>query len=590
MDRNVTTALDVNLYDENADAIYGQYFRFPERLLYDQPDTRDTLKWFWDDYHRIARYYHRYLCGVSYKPEGYTEKRKVQRADGTAEIKSTIAYKPTRARFKKIAQLINKQSRFLFGVNPDIRLNIDMDTDKELDTPVKEALGVTQEMLDNILIENDFYAKLLQASKDCAIGKRVACIVNFNLETGITVDFVSAFHFTYLTDQEKPSKLTMFSYIAPLKIGSEPCDELYIKKVYTMAKRADKENEEYCYIREIIYDHGGKDITAEYEQETGVRRYDGFTELQFIPAQVIVNMGLIDQKHGISDVEDLESYESLYNFLSGLDIDALKKNMNPMKYTVDMDRTTTGGMSNALGAYADLQSDRKDPDSKSPQIGLLESNMNYVNPLNDIIKKITKNMHDSVDVPDVDLETMSGVITSGKALKAIYWGLITRCDEKMKVWEPAIRHIVEIIIDGAHVYMDSATSYLSGETFPVMINYEVVVERNNPLPEDEEEEKNINMAEVQNQLMSRKSYMIKWYGMTDSQANKELIQIAIENSIINDQALPLEELDQNSLLKQLKEEYGLNLGDINEDTTTEEETVNFTSDGIQVEDEITEES
>jgi hypothetical protein len=67
-----------------------------------------------------------------------------------------------------------------------------------------------------------------------------------------------------------------------------------------------------------------------------------------------------------------------------------------------------------------------------------------------------------------------------------------------------------------------------------LVDYEVVVEQNTPLPEDENEEKTINLAEVEAQCMSKKTYMQRWYGMSDDDVNREIQQIALERQILED--------------------------------------------------------
>jgi hypothetical protein len=58
------------------------------------------------------------------------------------------------------------------------------------------------------------------------------------------------------------------------------------------------------------------------------------------------------------------------------------------------------------------------------------------------------------------------------------------------------------------------------------------VVQNYPLPEDEEEEKNMDLAEVAANTMSRKSYMKKWRQLTDHEVEEELQQIALELALI----------------------------------------------------------
>jgi len=89
-------------------------------------------------------------------------------------------------------------------------------------------------------------------------------------------------------------------------------------------------------------------------------------------------------------------------------------------------------------------------DKSSVMVGTLENSMNYSVPLKTTLDRIKTSAYEQVDVPNITLESMTGVITSGKSLKAIYWSLIVRCKEKMKVWGPQLRHLVKIIIDGSY--------------------------------------------------------------------------------------------------------------------------------------------
>lgn len=555
----INTTLDTNEYDENDDLIFTEYMTIPRNLWYMRPDVTDRFDIIYNDIYSIARYYHRYKHGVKYKTKDHIEKRREEREDGKGFTYSeSIAYDPSCMHYRRIAQLINKQARFLFGKEPDIELRFKMDLGDENDKE-QGALDVTQEMLNNILETNAFYSKLYTASKDCAIGKRIACVVNFNPDAGVTIDFLSAFHFVYEYD-EATNRLKMFAFFREIEIGtaklrneSENC-RTFIKKLYTLEKRPNPEYVEggeipqfinVAHIEEMVYNELGEIITDEYEADNGIL-FHGDIDLDFIPAEVIINDGLLDEVYGVSDVGELEDYESWYNTLNCLLIDAMRKNMNPMKYTVDMDNETTKHMTSAIGGYADLMSDHKDPESQHPDIGLLESSLTFAEPLAKLVKEIRKGMYDFVDVPDIDIETMSGVLTSGKALKALYWGLITRCDEKMKVWKPGIQNIIEMVIRGCYKYQTIASRYLGLHAFPKEVEFEVEVTRNNPLPEDEEDEKTIDMREVDSDLMSRKSYLMKWRNMNDAQAQEELLQIAKEKALFDDLAIPQDSSDDDS--------------------------------------------
>ena len=100
------------------------------------------------------------------------------------------------------------------------------------------------------------------------------------------------------------------------------------------------------------------------------------------------------------------------------------------------------------------------------------------------------------------------------------------------MWGPRLRQMVNIIIQGAMVYPNCIERYTNDTLVPV--DYEVVIEQNTPLPEDEIEERNMDLAEVEAKTMSRKSYMKKWRNLTDDEVKEELEQIALERQIIED--------------------------------------------------------
>lgn len=158
--------------------------------------------------------------------------------------------------------------------------------------------------------------------------------------------------------------------------------------------------------------------------------------------------------------------------------------------------------------------------------------MNYSDALKTSLDRIKTVGYEQIDMPNITLESMQGAITSGKSLKAIYWPLIVRCKEKMKTWGPSLRSLVDIIIKGSLVYPNCVERY-TNDPIPV-VDYEISVVQNTPLPEDEIEEKNMDLSEVDSKVMSRKSYMKKWRGLTDDEVQEELEQIALERQIIED--------------------------------------------------------
>ena len=109
----------------------------------------------------------------------------------------------------------------------------------------------------------------------------------------------------------------------------------------------------------------------------------------------------------------------------------------------------------------------------------------------------------------------------------------------MKMWKPNLRTMIDIIIEGAMAYPNTITKYVEDTIVPV--NYEIDITQNVPLQEDEVEEKNMDLAEVTANVMSKKSYMKKWRDLTDKEVDEELEQIALERQIIEDAAFPIDD-------------------------------------------------
>ena len=277
-----------------------------------------------------------------------------------------------------------------------------------------------------------------------------------------------------------------------------------------------------------MYDGAGRllEQVTEYQE----------TLMPMIPAVIFVNDGLTGEDDGESEIELLQDYEEYYSKLSNADIDSERKSMNPTKYTVDMESNSTKNLSTAAGAFWDLGSDQN-LDKPNPQVGILEPAMNYSEALKTSLDRIKTTGYEQIDMPNITLESMQGAITSGKALKAIYWPLIVRCKEKMKMWGPQLRALVNIIIQGAMVYPNCITQYVNEPISPV--DYEISVEQNTPLPEDEVEERNMDLAEVESKTMSRKAYMKKWRRLTDDEVQEELAQIALERQMIEDSSFSM---------------------------------------------------
>jgi len=482
---------------ENSTEVLTAFNRIPYALINAEisGSTKDML----DELTQICKYYKVYKKGAGFNVEG-----------------TNGDYVPARLKYKMAASLINKEARFLFASPPDITVEAKGDVGK-ITQDAKDALTVMNDLIKTVLDKNKFEDALVKAAKDCFIGKRVACLVNFNEEDGVTVTFLPSTQFIYETKVGNPNVLTKFVCFIVVKNSMALSEKKIFKKKFEFIDGV-------VYLEEAMYDGAGKLIEqiTEYQE----------TLMPMIPAVIFVNDGLTGEDEGESEIEILEDDESWYSKLSCADLDAQRKSMNPTKYAIDMESNSTKNLSTAAGAFWDLGSDQN-LDKPHPSIGMLEPNMSYSTSLDTTLKRIKKSAYEQVDVPDI--EAAQATITSGKALKAIYWPLIVRCQEKMKMWGPQLRALVDIIIQGAMVYPNCVVNYINDAISPVA--YEINIEQNTPLPEDEVEEKNMDLAEVESQVMSKKSYMKKWRGLTDDEVMEELQQIALERQIIEDSSL-----------------------------------------------------
>lgn len=427
-------------------------------------------------------------------------------------------------RFRESRKLINKEARFLFSKHPDIWVNVpyDKETDDEAEKArAKEESTILQAYVDRIIEATNFFSKLVKAAKDCFIGKRVAYFVNFDeVRKRIMIDFIPSLEFVFETDENDLNRITKIVTFYTIKDSSNKTEQLIYKKKYWL-----EGEDETCWISEAIYNGVGDVVeTVTPDRPT---KFKGI-----IPAGVIVNDGLTGDLDGVSEIEELEHSESWFSRISNGDIDSERAGMNPIRWARDINPATTKNLSIAPGAFWDLASDPNAPDGVVGELGMMETSLNYTNAVNSTLNRIRTSMYEALSIPDVSPEALKGVVSSGKTLKAIYWDLIVRCDEKMLAWRPAIKNIVNLIIEGGKLYPASASTY-TDSPLPDAV-YEVTVDNQYPLPDDEADEKEIDLAEVNAQTMSKLAYMKKWRGLTDAEAQEELRQIAMEREMLED--------------------------------------------------------
>lgn len=456
-----------------------------------------------EDMYDIIKLYDIYEHGAEYIPEPSKD------------------YTPVDLRFKTIRALIDKQARFLFSKPPDFWVDIDLGDTDESAAKAKESVSLYQQLVDTVFRKNLFKESLMKAAKDCLIGKRVALIFNINEATGIQLSFLPSLEFVYDVDPNNANIVTKFIAFYSLNDEKSRAAQRIYKKKYWLDKG-------FAWYSETVYNGLGV-IVEETVAPTK-------TKLTFIPAWVIVNDGLSGDLIGVSEVAQLNEYESWYSRLSSADMDAERKGMNPIRYAIDASPESTKGLSISAGSFWDLSTDQNAEQGKTASVGILDTAMSYSASLDVTLSRIKSAMYELTAVPNVSPEALRGVVSSGKTLKAIYWDLVVRCDEKMLSWRPALEAVTRCIIESVRLYPGAARLYLK-EPLPLE-EFDIRVDNQYPLPEDEQEEKTTDLAEVTAQTMSKKSYMKKWRNLTDSEADSELKQIALERQLLEDSFTP----------------------------------------------------
>lgn len=422
-----------------------------------------------------------------------------------------LDYTPTKKITNIIKKIIDTRARFMFGREPffDVR---PVQKDKEGSTTNQDLAQEKEDLLYKILSDNKFHSKLLKARKDCSIGGKVAIKLWGHKEVGLKIIFSPAMEFFPQYNLDDVDQLEKVVFLYALNNESKPEDQRIKKQVWEM--QGDK-----CTLNESTHDGKGNTVSIEYQ--------DYNTGLDFIPVIIITNGGLTGETEGVSDVKQLWGNQDNYNKLTSDDIDALKFQMFGQDVITDAKEESLKNIKIAPGAMIDLQTDVVQANEKrQAQIKRLESGFSYKDKFEDTVDRLKSDMYDTLDVPNVNLEQLKGIIQSGKSMKALYWGLMAVCDEDWTEWGPALEQMVEYIFRMVDVYN------LYGARTIARYETTVNIERYYPIQEDEDTQKRVDMEEVVAEVRSRKSYMNKWGEYED--IDSELEQIILEKQMLQD--------------------------------------------------------
>lgn len=416
-------------------------------------------------------------------------------------VPDDLDYTPTKKITNLTKKLIKEEARFMFSRTPEILI-------KPLHKKDEKGTLETQQLINKVLKQSRFANKIIRAGRDCFIGKRVAIKLSANIDKKeIKVMFRPSLEFIFEPAEDDIDVLNKITFFYQTVDSNDKTEQRIWKQTYQMLNGK-------CILNEGVYDGFGQPIEIRYED------YD--TGLDFIPAYVIINDGLTGDLNGESDIIELIDNAVHYNKLTSDDIDALRFNMFPMKAVTDATEDTLKNIKIAPNALVDLQTSLDAAEGAKANMQNVEATFNYNDRLENTLNRLKNDMYELLNIPNVSLEQLKGLMQSGKSMKALYWGLISRCEEKWATWKPALEWMVESIIKIAKVY--------NIEKLPE-IDYTVEIVPLYPIMEDEEQERQIDMQEVETNVRSRKSYIEKW-GINED-ADAELQQIAEEQDMLD---------------------------------------------------------
>jgi SPP1 family phage portal protein len=422
-----------------------------------------------------------------------------------------LDYEPTKKVTNIIKKLIDTRARFMFGRMPyfDIR---PVQADAKGSTTYQDQAQEKEDLLEQIFKANKFHSKLLKARKDCSIGGKVAIKLWAHKDQGLKIIFSPAMEFFPQFDLDDVDMLEKVPFVYALNNETVPEKQKVKKQVWEMQGNR-------CILNESTHDGKGNLISIEYQ--------DYYTGLDFIPVIIIQNGGLTGETEGVSDVELLWQNQDAYNKLTSDDMDALKFQMFGQDVVTDAAEASLENLKIAPGALVDLQTDMAQAsEGRQAKMDRLESGFSYKDKFEDTVNRIKNDMYDTMEVPNVSLEQLKGLMQSGKSMKALYWALMAACDEDWTEWGPCLEQMVEYIFRMVDTYN------LYGARAVAKYETTLGIERYYPIQENEDDQKRTDMEEVTTQVRSRKSYIKKWLEVEDIDA--ELEQIQLEQQMLQD--------------------------------------------------------
>lgn len=400
-----------------------------------------------------------------------------------------------------IKKLINDESRHMCARAPELRFIPRKSEDKG------NAETLTK-WLKDALDRNGWSEQLLKGARDAFVGKRVALKLSYEDGRGVALRFAPSLEFIYDPDARDARKVdkAIFFYSTTADTITDKAKQRYWKQRYRMEGGR-------CYLDEGEYDGYGRPVSITYR--------DHDTGLDFAPVYIVVNGGLSGNLLGESDVRELTGNQLAYDRTKSDDLDALKYQMFGQKVFIDASEASMERIEIAPNAMIDLQTDTTSPNQARAQV--LETTFAYGEHMNQTLDRLQGDMHELLSVPRITPDLLTGLGSSGKAMRALYWSLTSRCEERWATgWDAMLIWMAEAMLKIARLH---------GEALPE-IEYTLKIEHLYPIIDDEEDERAQDLTEVAQQARSRRSYIQKW--QPDIAPEDEINQIKAEKALLED--------------------------------------------------------
>lgn len=408
-----------------------------------------------------------------------------------------LDYRPNKTTVNHTKRLIDKVSGFMFSRAPEITLQ-PMGGGEDNARRVRELERHVRQVLE----QNGWQKRLLQAGRDCFVGKRVALKVGVH-GGRLVIRFrpsMEFFHDVSVDDVEKLDRI-IFAY------GLNDKKEAEVQRIWVQSWRM---QDGRCLLTEGVYNGFGTAVREDF--------HDAETGLDAPPAYVILNEGMTSDVLGDSDVARLIALQDDYNRMVSDDQDALRFHMFPQTVFTDASESCLGSIKISPGAIIDLQTDPSQQ-GRQAKVAKLETHFSYDERFQNSLDALLDNMYTLMSCPRVTPDYLKAAGASGKALRAMYWDLQCRCEERWAEWDPALVWLVREIVRQEKVY---------GLGDWTDCHFAVRIEHLYPLSQDEEEERRLDLEEVAQRVRSRRSYLDKWQPGAD--ADRELAQMETEAS------------------------------------------------------------